>query len=187
MSEGLARPHVGLENTAELLHSLVVFQDVDILGRLVDDVVPDLVGQRHVLFDQDLLLRRVRRRRDHVADGLVKGVDLLGLQVADDRVDVAQEFIDKGHHFADLDLNELPATLLGDLDERVARHVLDALVGLVHELEQLVDDGLEEAPMSTQKTGVLADNVHNVGGDDGLVVLALLLLAKAEKILDHGD
>lgn len=50
---------------------------------------------------------------------------------------------------------------------------------LVHELEQLVDNRLEEPPVGPEEPGVLAHDVHDVGGDDGLVVLALLLLAKA--------
>jgi len=33
---------------------------------------------------------------------------------------------------------------------------------LVHELEQLVDDGLEEPPVRSQEPRVLADNVHDV-------------------------
>lgn len=56
---------------------------------------------------------------------------------------------------------------------------------LVHELEQLVDDRLEEPPVRAQESRVLPDDVHYVGRDDGLVVLALLLLAKAKKILEN--
>ena len=48
----------------------------------------------------------------------------MGLQVADDGVDVDEELIDEGHDLAHLDLNELAPALLRDLDERVASHVL---------------------------------------------------------------
>ena len=48
---------------------------------------------------------------------------------------------------------------------------------LVHELEELVDDGLQELPVRLQESRVLADDVHDVGRDDGLVVLASLDLA----------
>ena len=58
-------------------------------------------------------------------------------------------------------------------------------MGLVHELEQLVDDRLEEPPVSSQESRVLAHDVHDVRGDDGLVVLALLLLAKAKQVLEE--
>ena len=42
-------------------------------------------------------------------------------------------------HFCRTHNDEVPLALDGDLDERVAGHVLDALVRLVHEFEQLVD------------------------------------------------
>jgi hypothetical protein len=60
-------------------------------------------------------------------------------------------------------------------------------VSLVHELKELVDDRLEELPMGLQKSRVLANDVHDVGSDDGLVVLASLHLGKTEKLLDDGD
>jgi hypothetical protein len=66
---------------------------------------------------------------------------------------------------------------LRDLEEGVARHVLHAGVHLVHELEELVDDRLEELPVRAQEAWILPDDVHDVGGDDGLVVLAALHLA----------
>lgn len=56
---------------------------------------------------------------------------------------------------------------------------LHSFVCLVHELKQLVDNSLEEPPVGTEEPWVLSNNVHDVGSDDGLVVLALLLLAKA--------
>ncbi len=40
-----------------------------------------------------------------------------------------------------LDVDEVALTLLRDLDESVAGHILDTIVRLVHELEKLVDDG----------------------------------------------
>ena len=61
-----------------------------------------------------------------------------------------------------LNLDKLPPALDGYLDERVARHVLDTLVGLVHELEQLVYNRLQEPPVGPEKSGVLAHDVHDV-------------------------
>ena len=55
---------------------------------------------------------------------------LLGLQVTDDGVDVAQDLVYEGHHFAHLHLHKVAPALLGDLDEGVASHVLHAVVGL---------------------------------------------------------
>lgn len=53
-------------------------------------------------------------------------------------------------------------SLLSDFDESIASHVLNSLVGLVSELEELVDDGLEELPVSFEETRVLTDDVHDV-------------------------
>ena len=83
-------------------------------------------------------------------------------------------------NFSYLNLDELSPTLDGNLDEGVAGHILDALVSLVHELKQFVHHGLEEPPVRPEEPRVLADNVHDVGGDDGLVVFPLLLFTKAE-------
>ena len=55
----------------------------------------------------------------------------------------------------------------------------------MHELKELVDDRLEELPVGAQEAGVLAHDVHDVGGDDVLVVLAPLLLAQAQQVLEH--
>ena len=54
----------------------VIFQDVDVLGGLVDDVIPHLVGQLHVALDQRVLLDVVGAGRDHVAHGLVECMNL---------------------------------------------------------------------------------------------------------------
>ena len=60
-------------------------------------------------------------------------------------------------------------------------------VCLVHELEKLVHDCLEELPVRLEETWVLANDVHDVGRNNGLVVLATLDLAKPEEILDDRD
>ena len=111
---------------------------------------------------------------------------LLRLKIADDGVDVAEELVYEGHHLPHLDLYKLPPALLRNLDESVARHVLHSLVGLVHELEKFVHHCLQEAPMGPEKARILSNNVHDVGGDDGLVVLALLLLAQSQQIFNDG-
>jgi hypothetical protein len=64
--------------------------------------------------------------------------------------------------------HKLALALVGDLEERVARHVLHARVRLVHELEELVDHGLQELPVGAQELGVLADDIPlgvMIGGD----------------------
>ena len=67
---------------------------------------------------------------NHVADGLVEGVDLVRLEIADDGSDVVEDLLDERHHLQLLNLHEMAATLLSYLDERVASHVLDTVVGL---------------------------------------------------------
>jgi hypothetical protein len=51
-------------------------------------------------------------------------------------------------------------------------------MSFVHELEKLVNNSLEEFPMRFEETRVLPYDVHDVGGADGFVVLAALLLGK---------
>ena len=76
-------------------------------------------------------------------------------------------------------------------------------VSLVHELEQLVDDGLQELPMRLEESRVLADDIprssmlnvflhaqnilHDVGGNDRLVILPALHLCQSEEILNDGN
>jgi len=55
----------------------------------------------------------------------------------------------------------------------------------MHELKQLVDDGLEEAPVCTEEPRVLTDDVHDVRRNDRLVVLASFLFTQAEQLLDR--
>lgn len=48
----------------------------------------------------------------------------------------------------------------------------------MHELKEFVDHSFEELPVSSEKAWILANNVHNVGGYDGLIVLPSLLLTQ---------
>ena len=112
---------------------------------------------------------------------------LLRLKIADDGVDVTEQLVDEGHHLPHLDLYKLPPALLRNLDESVASHVLHTLVGLVHELEQFVHDCLQEAPVCAEEAWILPHDVHDVGGDDSLVVLALLLFAQPQKVFYYSD
>lgn len=60
-------------------------------------------------------------------------------------------------------------------------------MGLVHKLEKFVDDCLEELPVRLEEARILADDVHDVGRHDSLVVLPSFDLTKTEEILDHSD
>jgi hypothetical protein len=57
-------------------------------------------------------------------------------------------------------------------------------VGFVHKFKELVHNGLEEFPMRLEKARVLTNNIHDIGRDDGLVILASLHLHQAEELLD---
>ena len=74
-------------------------------------------------------IRQQRRRR------LVERVHLMRLQVRDDLRELRDQILDEGPRLRRLLSNKLSFTFLGDLEERVAGHVLDARVQLVHELK----------------------------------------------------
>jgi len=110
--------------------------------------------------------------RGQIASNLLKGVENL---------------IDKWRDLLRLLQHKVAPALLGDLNKGITGHVLDTVVCLVHELKQLVDNGLQELPVRLQKAGVLSNNVHNVGGHNSLVVLASLHLAETQELLDDSD
>ena len=60
---------------------------------------------------------------------------------------------------AHLDLYKLSFALVTDLEEGFTRHVLDAWVSLMHELEELVHHSLQELPMVAQKAWILAHHI----------------------------
>ena len=45
-----------------------------------------------------------------MTDSLVEGLDLLGLQVADDGVDGGQQLVNEGHHLTNLHIGERAKT-----------------------------------------------------------------------------
>ena len=95
-----------------------------------NNVTYRVVWQLHELRDELLLLRLVRLRGDHVADSLVEGVNLLWRQVDSNAVQHPQDLVHKRLSLPCLLHDEVATALLGDLDERVARHVLDTCYGI---------------------------------------------------------
>ena len=77
-------------------------------------------------------------------------------------------------------------TFLRNFDERIASHVLYALMRFMHELEQFVHHRLQEFPMGFEEARVLTNNVHDVGRDNSLVILSSFHLHKAEELFDDG-
>lgn len=53
----------------------------------------------------------------------------------------------------------------------------------MHELKQLVDHSFEKLPVGSEKAWILANNIHDVRGYDGLVVLSSLLLTQTQQVL----
>lgn len=53
----------------------------------------------------------------------------------------------------------------------------------MHELKEFVDHRFEKLPMGSEEAWILANNIHDVGGDDGLVVLSSLLLTQTQQVL----
>lgn len=60
-------------------------------------------------------------------------------------------------------------------------------MGFVHELEKFIHHSLEKTPMGLEKTRILADDVHDVGGNDSLVILAALLFYESKQFPDYKD
>lgn len=56
----------------------------------------------------------------------------------------------------------------------------------MHELKELVDHSFEELPVGSEKAWILANDIHDVGGYDGLVVLSSLLLTQTQQILKQS-
>jgi hypothetical protein len=57
----------------------------------------------------------------------------------------------------------------------------------MHELKELIHDCLEELPVRFEEPGILANDIHDVGRNDSLVVLAPLDFTETKKILDDSD
>lgn len=83
--------------------------------------------------------------------------------------------------------DEVPSAFLRNFDERIAGHVLHTFVCLVHEFKQLVDNRLQEFPVRFEETRILANNVHDIGGHNGFVILSTFNFAKAQKVFDDSD
>ena len=64
--------------------------------------------------------------------------------------------------------HKLSTASLGDLQECLTSHILNAWVRFFHELEKLVHDRLQELPVFSEKVRILAHDVHYVGGNDSL-------------------
>ena len=58
------------------------------------------------------------------------------------------------------------------------------IVQTMHEFKQLVHDSFEEAPVCTEETRVLPNDIHDVRRNDCFVVLASFLFTQTQQLLD---
>ena len=56
----------------------------------------------------------------------------------------------------------------------------------MHKFEQLVNYSLQELPVCSKEPGVLPDDIHDVGRNNSLIVLAFLLFAKAQQVFNNS-
>lgn len=130
---------------------------------------------------------------------------MLGREVDGDSVEQPQDFINERLLLSRLLHYEMASALLSDLDKCVASHVLNTcapskyraarkllqqiltLVRLVHEFEEFINDRLQKLPMGLEETRVLSHDIHDIGRDHSLVVLATLNLAQAKEVLDDSN
>jgi len=125
-ADGGAGRHVRLHDVADDLDGVGVLQRRRVVRGRLDDLIPRHVREAHELAEEALLLVPVPLGGNHIAAGLVEGVDLLGREVAGDLLQVPDDLLDEGLVLAGLEGDEVPTALLRDLDERVAGHVLNA-------------------------------------------------------------
>lgn len=64
---------------------------------------------------------------------------------------------------------------------------IPTFVRLVHELKQFVNDRLQEFPMGLEEARVLPNDIHDVGGDNSLVILTTFYFTKTQEIFDNSD
>lgn len=138
---------VRLQDGHQAAQRVDVLEDAGVGHGGGNDGVPRLVRHEHQNADPGVRLSLHRVGLDHASNGLVKDVHLMRVQIAQDGAHAAQNVVDERLAFPGLDHDKLATALFRNLDERVAGHVLDALVAFVHKLKQLVHHRLHELPV----------------------------------------
>mmetsp|Transcript_18783 Transcript_18783/g.59888 ORF Transcript_18783/g.59888 Transcript_18783/m.59888 type:complete len:439 (-) Transcript_18783:909-2225(-) len=187
MPHRVAELHVELHDGAQRLGRLRGIQSGHVGARVAHDAAPRGVQLLDRKEEQLVLQPSSLEHGQRHADGLEKGPLLHLRQLRRDGRQVDEDEAQEHLRLAVLHAHKLGAALLADLEEGVARHVLHARVRLVHELEQLIHHRLEELPVRDQEARVLSHDVHDVGCDDSLVVLAARHLAHAQQVADESD
>lgn len=76
VSESFACSDIGLQYARKLLDCFLILEDIHIFRRLSYDIVPHLIGQKHVGFYKVVLHPLVHLSTDHVTNCLVEGMNL---------------------------------------------------------------------------------------------------------------
>jgi hypothetical protein len=97
------------------------------------------IGKLHELLNELLLDWFVRLCGDHVPNCFIEGVNLLRGKVDGDRRKLSENFVDERLAFLSLQHDEVTSAFLSDLDERVARHVLDTYSISVRQCKRWMD------------------------------------------------
>ena len=104
-----------------------------------------------------------------------------------DFTDSVDDLSQVGDLFLVLPPDELHTRPLANLKESVARHVFDPRVRLMHELEQLLDNSLQELPVPLQEYRELSDHVHYITRHHRLVVFPSFAFAKRQQVFNHSN
>jgi hypothetical protein len=58
-------------------------------------------------------------------------------------------------------------------------------MSFMHEFKKFVDDSFEKFPVSLEETWILAYDIHDIAGDDGLVIFSSNHLCESEQFLNE--
>ena len=151
----------------------------------------------HELLDKAFLYTFLTLGADHIAASFVERVNLLRGQIVGDLAHRPNDFVNERLMLSWLQGYKVTPALVGNFDECIACHVLDTFrdvsrthspyeknsltfMGLVHKLEEFVDDRFQELPMRLKEAWVLANNVHDVACNDSFVVFSSLHLRQSQ-------
>lgn len=179
-ASALGHPLVDLDDVVDSLDVLVTEELVDVgvgVGELVLELLMRVLQQSvHI----DVLLIRVDLLAYHPANTLVHEQLLMSLQVSQIVGQVRYDSLDEGLIVTVVHLDKHLLGQLGDFQVGLAGHVLHAWMTLMHKLMQLVHNCLQEGPVVDQEAGELANDIHDVRGDERLRILSLALFAEIE-------
>jgi hypothetical protein len=73
-----------------------------------------------------------------------------------------------------LDYSELLRCAFADLEKCITSHFHDTWELFLHELKQLFDYSFQKGPIISQKGRILANNIHDAGGNNRFILFSLL-------------